>query len=330
MTVLPTCEPRPLSIAPAAPQPQRELSALEEHLQRIHVLRPGLHVHADDAADAQDFVATGQIEQGLRIIVLLEGAVNLRYGASRVQLSSAMADRARVGHGGHAPRAMLVSIAETDRFERHARRGTYARRLSVGVGAHWLDQVMAGQPERAVEDFTRCHLAMRHWQPSHRIVALAEQIVRAPALSAPFLHLYLESRVLELVSEGLSQLGQDAGSAGHAAQAARLLPHEHRRVRALHDFLQTERACEMSLDGLARQAGVNPNTLQKHFRAVYGTTIFDFLREQRLQRARVALERDGQPVAQAALLAGYTSAANFATAYRKRFGMQPKLARGRV
>ena len=85
-----------------------------------------------------------------------------------------------------------------------------------------------------------------------------------------------------------------------------------------------------SLDALARQAGTNANTLQRHFRAVYGTTVFDFVREHRLQRARHALEQDGLTVGQAALVAGYNSAANFATAYRKRFGMPPKLARARI
>jgi AraC-like DNA-binding protein len=70
--------------------------------------------------------------------------------------------------------------------------------------------------------------------------------------------------------------------------------------------------------------------LQRQFRSVYGTTVFEFLRECRLQRARQALERDGITVGQAALLAGYTSAANFATAYRRRFGLAPKLARVRV
>ena len=45
---------------------------------------------------------------------------------------------------------------------------------------------------------------------------------------------------------------------------------------------------------------------------------------------RQSLEQDGLTVGQAALVAGYNSAANFATAYRKRFGMPPKLARGRI
>ena len=180
---------------------------------------------------------------------------------------------------------------------------------------------------------------MHHWQPSARIAALAEQITRAPDLLSPLLqHLYLESRALELVGEALGSLVQHAPGPAPAQVPApaprpagpQLLPHEHRRMRALHAFLQTEAAMDMSLDALARQAGTNANTLQRHFRAVYGTTVFDFVREHRLQRARHALEHDGLTVGQAALVAGYNSAANFATAYRKRFGMPPKLARGRV
>ncbi|MBI3102882.1 MAG: helix-turn-helix transcriptional regulator [Burkholderiales bacterium] len=324
----PTAAVHPESATRAAGVATDAASGLEQHRRRTYALRPGLHLHADDAIDTQDYVAQGEIGKNLRMIVLLEGSVNLRYGERKLQLSSAASDRSRAVRASHWPQAVLLSLAQAERFERHARRGTYARRLSLCVGAQWLEPVMAGQPMRSVDDFVHSHLAMRHWQPTARFAALAEQIVRAPALNAPFLHLYMESRVLELVSEGLLQLGQADGAV--PAQGARLLPHEHRRIRALHDFLQTEQAVDTSLDALARQAGANANTLQKHFRAVYGTTIFDFLREQRLQRARGALERDGLSVAQAAHLAGYTSAANFATAYRRRFGMPPKLARGRV
>jgi AraC-like DNA-binding protein len=287
-------------------------------------------VHADDVVDAHDFQAAGEIERGLRFVVLLEGSVDLSYGERHVQLNSRRAERNRASQHLHSPRAMLVSIAETDRFQRRARSGAYARRLSVGVGPHWLEQLLVDGSVRHVDDFTHRHLALHEWQPSARIVAMAEQIVRAPALSAPFLNLYIESRVLDLIGEGLASLCEGGTEPAPAPQPTlSLLPHEHRRIRALCDFLQTDQAFDLSLDELARQAGTNPNTLQKHFRAVYGTTIFEHLRECRLQRAREALERDGVSVGQAAHLAGYTSAANFATAYRRRFGMPPKLARNR-
>ncbi len=322
----------PLHVQPLASPSEGAQASLQRHLQRVRVLRPGLHLHADDTADAQDFTASGEMDAGLRIVLLLEGSVDVSYGPRRVALSSsAAAPRARAPG---APRALLVSVAQPERFERRGRRGTYARRVSVGLGGEWLEQVAGPLASDAIDAFRRQHLAMHHWQPSARIAAVAEQITRAPDLSPLLLHLYLESRALELVGEALGSLSQHAPGPAPApalAHAApRLLPHEHQRMRALHAFLQTDGAMDMSLDALARQAGTNANTLQRHFRAVYGTTVFDFVREHRLQRARHALERDGLTVGQAALLAGYNSAANFATAYRRRFGMPPKLARARI
>ncbi len=321
----------PLHVQPSAPPSEGMQASLQRHLQRVRVLRPGLHLHADDTADVQDFTASGDMEAGLRIVLLLEGSVDVSYGPRRVALSSAASQRAREPG---LPRALLVSVAEPERFERRGRRGAYARRVSVGLGGEWLEQVAGPSASDAIDAFRRQHLAMHHWQPSARIAAVAEQITRAPDLSPLLLHLYLESRALELVSEALGSLSQHApGPAPAPAPAAatpRLLPHEHQRMRALHAFLQTDAAMDMSLDALARQAGTNANTLQRHFRAVYGTTVFDFVREHRLQRARHALEQDGLTVGQAALVAGYNSAANFATAYRKRFGLPPKLSRGRI
>ena len=83
----------------------------------------------------------------------------------------------------------------------------------------------------------------------------------------------------------------------------------------------------LALQEIAREVGMNPNALQSHFRRSYGTTVIAFMRESRLQRARLALERDGVSIKRAAALAGYTSAANFATAFGRQFGITPTQAR---
>lgn len=304
--------------------------ALQAHFRRMRELRPGLHLHADDAVESRDFTAQAQMNEALRIVLLLEGEVDVSYGARDVRLNAAAV------HGAGAAtlpgNALLVSVAEPELFVRRGRRGGYARRVSVGLSPEWIEQAVGGMAAPALQGFMRQHLALHSWQISERARAIAEQIVRPPVL-APLMHnLYLESRTLELVAEAFAALpGMRSSQPDRAdAAAAGLRPHEHKRLREVRALLSGPQADALSLDDIARHAGVNANTLQRQFRALYGTTIFDYLRETRLQRARTALEREGITVGQAAVLAGYSGAANFATAYKRRFGTAPKFARSRV
>jgi AraC-like DNA-binding protein len=100
-------------------------------------------------------------------------------------------------------------------------------------------------------------------------------------------------------------------------------------MMALRELLDNGGADALSLAEIAARACVSVNTLQRHFRAMWGTTVAQYLRDGRLARARLALERDGVSVMQAAELAGYNSAANFATAFRRRFGVSPGQVRAR-
>jgi AraC-like DNA-binding protein len=107
----------------------------------------------------------------------------------------------------------------------------------------------------------------------------------------------------------------------------RLLPRERARIGAVRELLDSGAADGLSLAEIARHAGTNVSTLQKQFRALFGLTVFEYLRRSRLLRARQALERDGCCIVNAACLAGYTSPANFATAYRRQFGITPRQSR---
>ncbi|WP_156085533.1 helix-turn-helix transcriptional regulator, partial [Billgrantia saliphila] len=81
-----------------------------------------------------------------------------------------------------------------------------------------------------------------------------------------------------------------------------------------------------SLTALAEQAAMSPATLRRKFQAAFGCSVFDYLRDRRLDVAREALLQ-GSSVEQAAHLAGYHHASNLATAFRRRFGYSPSSLR---
>jgi AraC-like DNA-binding protein len=297
---------------------------LAAHVAKLREMRPGLHIHADDAMDEFDATVSGQCSPGLHLVLLLEGRLDVSYGDRRIVLATA----ARRGASGRS-QSFLVNAVEPEIFRRRISKGGYARRLSLGMSDEWLRHLQtascAAMPER-LGSLLSGHLSMAFWQPTPRAMALAEQIVRPPDYAPMLQAIYLESRVLDLLAEAFASLQRDAAAPAVERETS-LDSRCYRRMAELRVFLGSEAAHQLSLDEIARHVGMNANAMQRQFRAAYGTTIFDFLREQSLQRARLALEQDSISVKQAAALAGYTSAANFATAYKRRFGVTPKLAR---
>lgn len=67
---------------------------------------------------------------------------------------------------------------------------------------------------------------------------------------------------------------------------------------------------------------MSPSSLRSKFRQRYGCTLFDYLRDCRLALARRYL-LEGHSVQQAAWMCGYQHATNFATAFRRHYGISP-------
>lgn len=78
-----------------------------------------------------------------------------------------------------------------------------------------------------------------------------------------------------------------------------------------------------SLDELASEVGITQPRLSERFRAAFGTTVFGYLREVRLQRARTLLVESSLPIKAVALEIGYRNTADLSRAIKARFGMTP-------
>lgn len=285
---------------------------LLEGLFETHALRDGLSLQRVDVVHPQALhTRLESIESGVRVVLKLEGDADVRFGTARLALDAGRGEDAR-------PCGAVVSLLEPAPFERRCRAGVRERLVVATLSPSWLlasgiDAARFGP-----------HLSIRPWQPSARAVGLAGQLL-LPAVQgdAAGERMMRESRVLELVAEALG------GTSGEVAPVVPgLHPDEYLRVERLRGRL--DEGAESDLATLARQLGCNLNTLQQHFRRAFGCTISDYVRERRLQRAAHALRTEGVSVGRAAELAGYSSQANFSTAFRRRFGSSPKHCRQRL
>ena len=77
------------------------------------------------------------------------------------------------------------------------------------------------------------------------------------------------------------------------------------------------------LTELASALGSSSKRLNEAFRKSVGVTVFEYLREERMRQACIRLTDSALNVQQIALALGFSSGANFATAFKDRFGLSP-------
>ena len=105
-------------------------------------------------------------------------------------------------------------------------------------------------------------------------------------------------------------LAERYGTARHAVLAA---------IEAMENHI----ADPLPLAGLGRIVGVSARHLNRQFSAGLGRSAGAFYRDLRLEKSRELLRQTDLPVLEIAIATGFSGAAHFATAYRKRFGETP-------
>lgn len=98
-------------------------------------------------------------------------------------------------------------------------------------------------------------------------------------------------------------------------------------ARHFRDHLLTGRNGYDALASLAAEHQISVTYLQKLFRRVYGTPVYHYLKEYRLEQAAVQLANGRKRIVEIALDAGYDSASKFSEAFKKRYGMTPSAYR---
>ncbi|MET0168888.1 MAG: helix-turn-helix transcriptional regulator [Aliihoeflea sp.] len=276
------------------------------------VLRKGLSVHASDVFEETDFVASSTQHAGLSCIFFIAGDVDVDIG-----------DRSFGFHGnGGGLDGLLISSARADSFRRRSKGHQHIRHVVISADPQWLDVdgLSALTDHRSAASFTQDHLASQPWRVTARVAELVRRILVAPEDASQYECLLLESAAVEIVAEALAA----ATHQDLANSRQQLSRTEAARLSKAEQVIRSSTISALDVDKIASHAGVSASGLQRLFKAVYGESVIEHLRRIRLEEARKNLESGADSIQQAAVAAGYTSAANFSTAFRRKFGVSPK------
>ncbi|WP_417286124.1 helix-turn-helix transcriptional regulator [Cobetia marina] len=269
---------------------------------QLQEVQPGLFMRLNRIRKRADLMIRSRIEPSLKIAVVWRGEPKVSFGPQC--------------HALKPGRALCIALDEPTEFRLQSPKGAYEHSAILTLTPAWLTWHLGISSASEVMPEAR-HLAHYHWQPSARLVERLEEFSRQrPGTLA--LRLGIESVALEVISECLAARPPQADDS-----AQRRLQGTSEWQARLEDWISSGEVAYLSQAEIAARLGMSVRQLQRRYRDAYGQTMARDLRRRQLLRAAHLLQDRNVTVEAAAEMAGYRSAANFATAFRRQFGVPP-------
>ncbi|WP_333646241.1 helix-turn-helix domain-containing protein [Lacrimispora sp.] len=133
-------------------------------------------------------------------------------------------------------------------------------------------------------------------------------------------NLLLESQILELLSINIEKLlCQDLWK----SQINQLSKCDMEQLKYAREILLNRLTCPPTLFELSHMVHMNDCKLKRSFKQCFGKTVYEYVREQRLEKAFSLLCQDHYNVSETAFAVGYTNVSHFSEAFKKKFGITP-------
>lgn len=271
--------------------------------------KSGFRIHTTDIIEVRDYDVTAILEPAISIIIMLAGQISFELNGIETILSAE-----------EGPQGYFISRTEKAEWTRHIKKGNLIRKVVVTMDHDFITQDLdidlpADQWASLIKDATP-----KTWEVGSRIQTIAERLIRPTEENPMVKNLLQQTAAMEIITEAfqhiLSKKDDVTTSSDEISKALRIKNYVDQHIEE-----------HMNLDQVASALGLSVNSMQRYFKSEFDQPLMGYIRERKLFIAHEAMERDNMPIAQAAYLAGYNSAANFSTAYKKKFGFSPSRLR---
>ncbi len=129
--------------------------------------------------------------------------------------------------------------------------------------------------------------------------------------------MFIEGKILEILAHEIDSVDAPC------VRSTNFDKDDIRQLQKAREIMMKNMISPPSTEELARMVGLNPKKVKLGFRRLYNTTVFGFLRQYRMEQARMMFETHEANVTEAASAVGYTNISHFSAAFRNHFGIRP-------
>lgn len=151
---------------------------------------------------------------------------------------------------------------------------------------------------------------------NHRMIHVIEDICYFE--SQQFIKkIFLKAKVIELLSLQLNELCMICNP------VPVVRPEDAEKMYEVKRFITEHLGENHSLTELAHLVGTNDYTLKKEFKELFGTTVFGFWADAKMENAQKLLSETGKDIKEISEITGYKNPQHFSTAFKRKFGITP-------
>jgi AraC-like DNA-binding protein len=186
-----------------------------------------------------------------------------------------------------------------------------------------LDDLRSRSAERMLEILDNPYRSLEVFKSkASSAVLFALYQMRNCGLTGNLKGLYIEGKLLEIISLHLSMLlGEEGIEPG--LEGMRISVADKKKIYESIEILALHFQNPPNISELARLVGLNTTKLKKYFKIEFGTTIFGYIRQMRMQRAVFLLQKTDKNVTEIAWEVGYSSPSAFSAAFKREVGYSP-------
>ena len=181
--------------------------------------------------------------------------------------------------------------------------------------------LLHSQTKAVFEDTEGQFPFLYHNYYSHATALVLQQMDRAQQYQGITKDTYLEAKVLELVSLIVHQHSTDQqASLDHIT----LREADVNQLLEARQYIETHYVEPPSLSELAWKVGINEYKLKKGYKQLFRCTVYEHVREERMNKARMLIADGQQDIGEVVRMVGYINTSHFSARFKEMFGLSPK------
>lgn len=271
--------------------------------------------HIENAASCAEDEEFHEIWPKFMVMVFFEGGQ--KFEVDGTYFSPGVCEKPRL-----RPTVFLLNIAKFSKIRFFDIKQGNLTKVMVSAPRTWVERIFESfdTNSHGLKTFLSGHLQNSHFFANEKILRPARQILTPPNSISTELKKLHERRM------GIDILYESCLAYLESRQIPQKNIHYSRFdiAESAKNFILDHIDKDINASLIADNLNVTVSTLQRAFKTFNHQPMSDFIRKERMKKARFLLETKGLAVSQVGYCVGYNNPSNFATAYRREYGVAPK------